>query len=184
RILIEDGLDGVSLRRVAGSLGVTAPALYAYVKDKHDMLQGIADIELEDLQDRFGEVEGLDPEDRLHDMAMTYVNFARHNSSVFRAIFLVHPELAMRTADDEPSMTRVFQAGSAPIQELDQRGQLGETDAETAALAFWTAVHGAATVMASGSYLDLAERERAAETVINSVLSGLHGPSARDAGAA
>jgi AcrR family transcriptional regulator len=39
----ETGLDGVSLRRVAGSLGVTPMALYRYVESKDDLLDALAD---------------------------------------------------------------------------------------------------------------------------------------------
>ena len=40
-IVVADGLDGLSLRRVATALGVTAPALYAHIEDKHDLLEEI-----------------------------------------------------------------------------------------------------------------------------------------------
>jgi AcrR family transcriptional regulator len=39
----ETGLDGVSLRRVAGSLGVTPMALYRYVESKDDLLGAITE---------------------------------------------------------------------------------------------------------------------------------------------
>src|SRR5215831_5461101 len=42
RELIEDeGLEAVSFRRLAQRLGVTAPALYAYVSDKDDLLRSV-----------------------------------------------------------------------------------------------------------------------------------------------
>ena len=44
-LLAAEGIEAVSLRRVAGALGVTAPALYAHVTDKRDLLQGVADQE-------------------------------------------------------------------------------------------------------------------------------------------
>ncbi len=37
------GLDAVSLRQVGAALGVTAPALYAYVTDKRDLLRAVAE---------------------------------------------------------------------------------------------------------------------------------------------
>src|SRR5204862_3501341 len=60
-LLIEEGLAGVSLRRVATSLGVTAPALYAHVTDKRDLLQSIADGEFQRLVEAFESVVSDDP---------------------------------------------------------------------------------------------------------------------------
>ena len=43
------GLEAVSLRRVGANLGVTAPALYAYVTDKSDLLRSVAEVEFDHL---------------------------------------------------------------------------------------------------------------------------------------
>ncbi|MFZ4434155.1 MAG: TetR family transcriptional regulator, partial [Microthrixaceae bacterium] len=37
-------LDRLSLRKLAGVLGVTAPALYAHVRDKDDLLRAVAEL--------------------------------------------------------------------------------------------------------------------------------------------
>jgi AcrR family transcriptional regulator len=42
-LLDEVGLDELSMRRIAERLGVTAPALYWYVRDKHELLGLLAD---------------------------------------------------------------------------------------------------------------------------------------------
>ena len=49
RSIIADGLEALSLRRIASALDVTAPALYAYVTDKGDLLRAVAEGELADL---------------------------------------------------------------------------------------------------------------------------------------
>ena len=43
-LIITDGLEALSLRRLAGQLGVTAPALYAHVRDKQDLLRALAEV--------------------------------------------------------------------------------------------------------------------------------------------
>lgn len=172
-ILVHEGLEAVSLRRVASELGVTAPALYAYVRDKRDLMEGIADLELEQLVRQFESVEGQDSVDRLRAMASAYVAFARGNPGVFRAIFLAHPDGGMIGDDGDAPIARIFRIGAGPLRELNERGQLGDVDERTAALSFWTAVHGAATVSVSAANLDPVERERVADTVIDTVLYGL-----------
>ena len=41
-LIVADGLEALSLRRLAARLGVTAPALYAHVRDKQDLLRAVA----------------------------------------------------------------------------------------------------------------------------------------------
>jgi TetR/AcrR family tetracycline transcriptional repressor len=43
RVLDEAGLEGVSLRRVAAELGVSAPTLYWHVRDKRELLDLVAE---------------------------------------------------------------------------------------------------------------------------------------------
>ncbi len=43
RLLDDVGLDGLSLRRLAGELGVRAPALYRHFAGKEDLLRAMAD---------------------------------------------------------------------------------------------------------------------------------------------
>jgi AcrR family transcriptional regulator len=45
-----DGLDAVSFRRLGARLGVTPMALYRYVRDKDELLDGIADLVLAELE--------------------------------------------------------------------------------------------------------------------------------------
>ncbi len=54
------GLEAVSLRRVAAMLGVTAPALYAYVTDKNDLLRSVAEVEFDQLMQRFEAIDETD----------------------------------------------------------------------------------------------------------------------------
>ena len=57
------GLEALSLRRLARQLGVTAPALYGYVRSKQDLLSALAEIEIDRLAARFEEVDDANPGD-------------------------------------------------------------------------------------------------------------------------
>jgi TetR/AcrR family transcriptional regulator, tetracycline repressor protein len=49
RIMDEQGLDGLSMRKLAAELGVEAMSLYNHVKDKRDLLDGLTDLALASL---------------------------------------------------------------------------------------------------------------------------------------
>ncbi|MEV4168175.1 TetR/AcrR family transcriptional regulator C-terminal domain-containing protein [Nonomuraea sp. NPDC049709] len=72
----EEGLDGLSMRRLAKSLGVEAMSLYNHVANKADLLDGIA-------ERVFAQVERPDPElpwqEQVRAVALsTYRAFSRH----------------------------------------------------------------------------------------------------------
>jgi AcrR family transcriptional regulator len=174
-ILVAEGLHNVSLRKVASRLGVTAPALYAHVADKRDLLQGIAESEINRLVEQFESVQGDDPIQRIRQQCRTYVDYACANPDLFRAMFLFRPELTSEPFGDTPALgSRLFAALERTVREAIQRGSFGgEVDPGKASLTIWTAAHGAATMLLSGPPLEGDVRNRLADAVVEAVLAGL-----------
>ena len=52
-LIARDGLDALTLRRLADSFSVSAPALYAHFRDKEDLLRAVAEREFEELMVRY-----------------------------------------------------------------------------------------------------------------------------------
>lgn len=174
-ILVNEGLHSVSLRRVAGSLGVTAPALYAHVVDKRDLLQGIAEQEFEALLARFRSVTDTDPVERLRRQARTYISYACENPDLFRAMFLFRPELTSEErGEDPPLATRALQAFTDTVRAGMDGGRFAsDGDPRLLALTVWTAVHGAATALLSGPPLDVELQARLPDSAVDILISGL-----------
>jgi len=80
RHLEADGLGRFSLRAVARDLEVTAPALYAYVSSKEELVALVAAAHFEALARRFEEVGDDDPLDRSRDLDR--VGLGRANEQV------------------------------------------------------------------------------------------------------
>ncbi|MCI2417192.1 TetR/AcrR family transcriptional regulator C-terminal domain-containing protein [Saccharopolyspora sp. K220] len=97
-----DGLDGLSMRKLAKSLGVEAMALYNHVANKTEILDGIADRVL-------GGIDRADPElpwaQRVRATAVSMYRALRH-----------HPVVPMALATDQanPTSLRALQ----PIDDL------------------------------------------------------------------
>lgn len=166
-ILITEGLQGVSLRKVASRLGVTAPALYAHVVDKRDLLQTIAEQELQSLLKRFQGAEGHGF-DRATTQALAYSDWAEENPDVFRALFLFRPELTAEPVGDEPPLAgRILSCFRQSMESAD----LSEQDATVAASTLFAAVHGAIVMRLAGPRAP--EDDGLAARVIEAVVSGL-----------
>lgn len=97
RLADRDGLDELTLARLAAELGVRAPSLYAHVNglaDLRDRVRGLGVVELTDaLSDA---ATGRAGHDALHAVAVAYRGFARRRPGVYAAM-----QRAPEGGDDE-----------------------------------------------------------------------------------
>jgi AcrR family transcriptional regulator len=110
RIVDEQGLDGLSMRKLAAELGVEAMSLYNHVKDKRDLLDGLTDLALASLPspDR-----SLPWDSRLETLAQGLY-----------AALIRHPALALVLSAEQgfPREPHVLRAMDSAIAALDEAG--------------------------------------------------------------
>jgi AcrR family transcriptional regulator len=174
RALIEDeGLGAVSFRRLAQRLGVTAPALYAYVSDKDDLLRSVTANELREIISRLQRPEGEEPVESLRRFCHAYIDYAMAHPELYKTMFQFPPwdADAQRTSFGLPvMMAQMAMAYGAVVEAVDQ-GLLRNEHPMMVALTLWTAVHGLAEVLRLGMPGEL--QDRFSELVIDSVIDGL-----------
>jgi AcrR family transcriptional regulator len=172
-IVASDGLDALSLRRVARALGVTAPALYGHVEDKVDLLRALAELEFARLTRAFENIDATDPLERVRLQAKAYVAQALADPALFEVIFLIRPDWANQPGVEElPAATSAFAAGAAAIEAAIAAGQLRDEDPFVVSLAVWSAAHGVASVVLAGINLGDEFTERLIDAVIDNLLAG------------
>jgi AcrR family transcriptional regulator len=173
-LIRSEGLDAISLRRVGRAVGVTAPALYAHVNDKEDLLRAVAATQYAELVDRLMAVDEDDPLDRVRSSCHVYVDLALDEPELFRVMFLFPPAVD----DVDPlgveldAATEAFAISAAAATAAVEAGLL-DGDPLTISFALWTASHGLASVIQMG--LQLTEQQQAdlTDTVIDGLLRGL-----------
>ena len=178
RKLIEaDGLDELSLRRLAAELGVTAPALYAHVRDKGDLLRAVAEQEFEALRERF-EAAPSDPADplvRVRAHGRIYIEHALEQPELFRVMFLFSPATLGGSVPDAiqlPAATAAFAVAAGALDEAIEAGAIHAEDPTLAALTLWAGMHGAATVLQLGLGLDPDLEQQLIDEITTRVLDG------------
>lgn len=175
QLVVESGLESLSLRRLAARLGVTAPALYAHVTDKDDLLRALATDQFDALVARFDALDERDPVARIRAHGRAYVAHARESPELFRVMFLFPPDLGgseLPEGMELPGATRAFAAAARAVEDAVAAGVLGTDDPLLAALTLWSAVHGVAVVLQLGLGLSAEVEDAMVEEVTDRLLAG------------
>ena len=146
-----DGWPAVTMRRLAGELGVTQPVVYSAFASRQALIDAVALNGFDDLAAALKAVEAS-PKARMR----AYLDFAAAQPRVYEAMFSLPSGLAFAADDTPEPLLRAFSGIRDAFPDAD------ETQAEVA----WAAMHGLATLQASGrlrpshveSRLDLAHR--------------------------
>jgi AcrR family transcriptional regulator len=175
-LIASDGLESVSLRRLAAVLGVTAPALYAHVADKRDLLRTVAETEFDRLVARFDAVDEPDPVARIRAYNRAYVAHAREHPELFRVMLLFPPDLdgfgSPRSGLELPGATRAFNTAASAVVEAIETGAIDAVDPIMTAITIWSAVHGVASVLQLGFALPRAVEDALVDEVSDRLLAG------------
>lgn len=166
-----EGVEGLSLRGLARELGVTAPALYAYVQDKQDLLAALATERFERLVERFDAIDETDPLERIRALSRAYVDHAIEAPALFH-LMLRYPPRPVAGMEAFPPATRAFEEAAEATAAAIRAGQLAVDDAAVASLTMWAAVHGVAEVLLLGFVADDAAARSLVDSVIDTVLAG------------
>ncbi len=160
------------MRELARRLGVRAPSLYFYVKSRDDLFRLLNTAGLREL----GEMLALaasgetTPGRRLHAMADAYAGFAFASPQLFTLMFGPCPEERRAEADAAEAAARPLLAAVSDLVPAE--------DVLDVARAFWSLVHGYATLALSEQFQMGGDPRKAIHRAVDYLLGGLD--AARD----
>lgn len=151
-LLIETGSEeAVSIRAVAGRVGVTAPAIYRHFRDKQTLLFEVSSLQFTRLREHLDAVMATeaDATARLEACGRAYVQFGLAHPEAYRIMFMGRSDWTPEVYLDE------VHASDGPFMALVDvvtivAGELG-TDRDPLAIAtvLWTAMHGITSLLIS-----------------------------------
>jgi AcrR family transcriptional regulator len=169
------GPEAVVLREAARRVGVSAAAAYRHYASHCELLQAVKDRAVAELASALQ--QGLDhgvplsgPADealrRLRNLGSAYIGFALANPGLFHAAFVVHsPYCRVKgiagDVKEQLAAARPYQILSDALDQLVAVGLLDPARRELAPIAFWSSVHGLATLILDGPLAALTETEQA-----------------------
>jgi AcrR family transcriptional regulator len=181
-LLMAEGVDGFSMRKLAGRIGYSATAIYFHFPDKETLLVELVNRQFMKFRQAFTRFQGeSDPVDRLRRMGGAYIEFALKNPDHYRFLFL-NPSLKSLPLDE--SIERGNPAEDsyaylrATLAEAIECGLLRDefTDADQAAQILWSAVHGLAAlhiIKGDDSWIEWRAARPTGRLLVNALLDGM-----------
>jgi AcrR family transcriptional regulator len=152
-ILAEDGVSGLSLRKVALKAGVSHSAPYAHFVDKQAL---IAAISTEGFRQLYERVSGVtekyksQPAKQLIEVAWAYVQFAMDDPDRFKVMFSAVLEKEKEYPEFVTESQRNFQLVKMIVEANQASGALRSGSPELVALSAWGIVHGFVMLLLEG----------------------------------
>jgi len=180
-------IEGLSLRQLAGGLGVTAAAVYRHFDSREDLLFEVARCGFERLRQRFAAAfdRAVPPSNadearqRLIDLARAYLQFADDEPALWRLMFGAQAETYRSTADVHGNPGSYAYLPAA-LHGLYQQGVIPAEPHEHDALFAWSAIHGAASLRSGRVPAALMPMAALAHTVAGRVIRAMQHPSLGD----
>lgn len=179
-MITEQGIDALSLRKLAERIGVSRTAAYHHFKDKNDLLSSIAAQGFISWQKQaeniFNNIELTDKE-KYQAFVHFYVHFATQNSAVYKLMFgstLWKKE--NKTQNSSQTLINVaypsFQYQVRMTEAWQQIGILPKSQ-NTLRLAqvTWATLHGIAQLVIDGIYADVSQIDEMCQCAVDLFLS-------------
>ncbi|MGB0114778.1 MAG: TetR/AcrR family transcriptional regulator [Ilumatobacteraceae bacterium] len=175
-VAIEEGVSGVTVRKVAARAGVSIGTVYTHFPSLHDLMRSLWAEPLNKINERMTAVaaDHDDPFDRIRALLEAYVAFAFENEALFRgALLYVRPATTPVPEPrplDEVAFARLLVVA---VAEAQQRGEAREGDPEQLGEVLWAGVHGALALPINTDAYALRPARSQAELMITMLLEAL-----------
>ena len=154
RLLEKGGLEAVTMRRVAGAVGVTAMAIYHHFSNRDALLRALADVEVDRIAAIFDARPARGPPvRRLRRMAESYVDYAFARPRLFAFLFLQdRPDVRRFPADFRDRQSPMLNRVADTVAEAMLAGALRKGDFWEVAVDLWAFVHGHVALYRGGRF--------------------------------
>ncbi|QOL25547.1 TetR/AcrR family transcriptional regulator [Thalassotalea sp. LPB0316] len=171
----QEGVNNLSLRKLAEQVNVSRTAAYHHFKDKHDLLCAIAAqgfAQWTSLAQEISDDSSLSAQEKFKQFFLKYIQFAIDNSAIYELMF---GHQLWQSESDNSALTRVsypcFQYQVEMTRAWQQQG-LFPIDENPTRLAqvTWATMHGLAKLYIDGIYTQSSTIEQMCDTAINLLL--------------
>lgn len=159
-LLVEEGYEKLSMRKLAARCGYAAPTIYHYFGDKPGLLDTLITLRVQALSAELRAVRlGSDPAENMRRLFVAFARWGIANPT--------HYQLLTANREPHPAGEEAREILMGPVTALEEQGRL-ETDIELARQSFWALVHGIISLQTTRPEEDWSEQliDRALDAMI------------------
>jgi len=149
KLFLREGYERVTLRAIAREMDYSPGIIYWYFKNKNDILFALHAMGFEKLDAKQQETQAIkDPWKRLLRSGENYLSFALKNPEYYDLMFIMRgPAKMMKENKNWSSGLVSYEMLKKDVRECIKAGNLIKTNTEGATFAFWSFLHGMASII-------------------------------------
>jgi len=178
-ILVHEGYDGLSMRKVAEKIDYSATAIYLHFKDRDDLVFCLCEQLFAGLVRELADVTSrqADPLVALKKGLRRYVEFGLKHPEHYQATFMVPHSRDPETDEryHEPTTMSMQAFGFLPrlVGECVKQKKLAKVDIQAASCALWAGIHGITSLLIAMPNFKWADRDTVIDQLITMMVDGL-----------
>ena len=180
-LIVKEGYEAVSMRKIAARVDYTAMALYRHFADKDALIRDLCLEDFRTLRQAMDRISGdPDPIERLRRMGLAYVDFAVEFPNQYRLLFMtpLPVEAHVESVVAEHPEVDCYAWLRATVVEavVGNRLRPGLDDADLISQTYWAGLHGIVSlhiIIKRSPVIAWRPLRSTAETVIDSLFDGM-----------
>jgi AcrR family transcriptional regulator len=178
-ILVREGYEGLSMRKVAEKIDYSPTAIYLHFKDRDDLLFHVSEQLMAGLVRELQSLalESSDPLVALRKGLRRYVDFALAHPQHYIASFMIpqgqDPEVAARFKQPDTMSMQAFGLLLQLVGECVRQKKLRKVEVENVSRALWAAMHGITSLLIAIPTFDWGNRDRVIDQLIAILIDGI-----------
>ncbi len=150
-LLVQEGYDALSMRKIADEIGYSATTIYNYFAGKDGLFHALIEEGLEDLYNTLEEVSAAhegDPVEQLRAVCSAYITYGLENSEYYEIMFMMRPERMKRyPAEKYRDARRKLEIFATILLDGKKAGLFEVHDARVASNTIWAFLHGVVSLL-------------------------------------
>ncbi len=174
-LFVEQGYEGLSLRKLASQIGYTAPTIYLHFENKDALLFALLDEGYNQLgaQLRAAVDSAVDPLAALEALGRAYIAFGHGHPQHYQLMFMRRADFLQARLAARPAANDPFNTLQEAVARAVEAGLIPPGAVFDYSLTLWAAVHGLVGLLFIGPPLGEEHIEQLITTTINTTINGL-----------
>jgi len=179
KLLVEEGYERVTMRRIAASIEYSPTTIYLHFKDKDELVLAICEETFAQLAAKVEVLKAAPgaPLTRLREVLRAYIEFGLKHPSHYAVTFLQAQKTKRKRQFEGSIAARAFGALRECVAACVKNGDISTGSVDTTAQLLWASIHGLTALLITDKGFPLVPRQALVDHTLDTLIAGLKTPA-------